>query len=114
VLNHVGYRWAAVAFILLIMVTAGCTTTAPVKIPGSIAPPPEIALAEGWWFARFQLQWPEEEPVNWHWDLLIAHKIIAPELEKARGISPPGSPGPGRSSVQLYFLCFRANSLSDF
>jgi hypothetical protein len=85
VLNHVGYRWAAVAFILLVMAIEGCTTTTLVKIPKSIAPPPEIASVEGWWFARFQLQWPEEEPVNWHWDLLIAHKIIAPELEKARG-----------------------------
>ena len=81
-LNHVGYRWAAVAFVLSAMAIAGCTTPASVKIPESIAPPPEIASAEGWWFARFQLQWPEEEPVKWHWDLLIAHKIIAPELEK--------------------------------
>lgn len=84
-LNHFGYRWAGVASIMLIMVTAGCTTTPSVKIPESIAPAPEIASAEGWWFARFQLQWPEEEPVNWHWDLLIAHKIIAPELEKSKG-----------------------------
>jgi hypothetical protein len=85
VLNDFGYRWVAVAFILLMMVTAGCTTTAAVKMPGPIAPPPEIASAEGWWFARFQLQWPEEESVSWHWDLLIAHKIIAPAMAQSKG-----------------------------
>ncbi len=84
-LNNFGYRWVAVAFVLLMMVTAGCTTTASVKIPEPLAPPPEIASAEGWWFARFQLQWPEDEPVSWQWDLLIAHKIIAPVMEQSKG-----------------------------
>jgi hypothetical protein len=85
VLNNFGYRWVAVAFILLLMVMEGCTMTASEKIPARIAPPPEIASSEGWWFARFQVQWPEEKPVNWHWDLLIAHKIIAPALEQFKG-----------------------------
>ncbi len=83
--NTFGCRGVALAFILLIMVTAGCTTTASVKIPEPIEPPPEIASTEGWWFARFPLQWPEEEPVNWHWDLLITHKIIAPAMEQSKG-----------------------------
>lgn len=77
-----GYRLRVVALILLTMVAAGCTASASGKLPGRIAPPPEIAACESWWFARFQLQWPEEQPVNWHWDLLIAHKIIAPALEQ--------------------------------
>jgi hypothetical protein len=85
VLKDFGYRWVAVAFILLMLTVAGCTTTASGKIPGLVAPPPEIASTEGWWFARFQLQWPEEAPVNWYWDLLIAHKIVAPALEQFKG-----------------------------
>jgi len=84
-LNNFGYRWAAVAFILLMMAMAGCATTAPGKLPELVAPPPEIASSEGWWYARFQLRWPEEKPVNWHWDLLIAHKIIAPALMQFKG-----------------------------
>ena len=83
--NEFGYRYVAAVFVLLIMVTASCTKTASFKIPEPIKPPPEIASTEGWWFARFQLQWPEEEPVNWHWDLLIAHKIIAPVLDQSKG-----------------------------
>jgi hypothetical protein len=75
------HRWTACAFGLLMMVMAGCTT-APVKPSGGGAPPPEIAASEGWWSARFRMQWPEEQPVNWQWDLLIADKIIAPVLEQ--------------------------------
>jgi hypothetical protein len=82
-LDNFGYRWAAIAFILLMMAITGCTTIASGKIPERVAPPPQIAASEGWWFARFQLSWPEEQPVNWHWDLLIAHKIIAPILEQS-------------------------------
>jgi hypothetical protein len=85
VLNVFACRWVRVAFIFLIMVIAGCTTTPAVKIPEPIAPPPEIASAEGWWFARFQMQWPNDKPVNWHWDLLIAHKIVAPVLDQSKG-----------------------------
>lgn len=83
-LTDFGYRWVRLAFIFLMTVIAGCTTTSSVKIPEPIMPPPEIAAAEGWWFARFQLQWPEEESANWHWDLLIAHRIIAPVLEQSK------------------------------
>jgi hypothetical protein len=85
VLNDLGYKWVAPVFVLLMMVVAGCTTTASGRIPEQAAPPPEITSAEGWWSARFQLQWPEGEPANWHWDLLIAHKIIAPTLEQFKG-----------------------------
>ena len=84
-LNDFGYKRVAVVCVLLMMVVAGCTMMASGKIPEQVAPPPEIASAEGWWYARFRLRWPEEEPVNWHWDLLIAHKIIAPTLDQFKG-----------------------------
>ena len=83
--NDLGYKRVAIVFVLLMMVVAGCSLTTSGRIPEQVAPPPEIASTEGWWFARFRLQWPEEEPVNWHWDLLIAHKIIAPTLEQFKG-----------------------------
>ena len=82
--NNFRDRWVAISLTLLITVTAGCTTTTSVITPEPMAPPPEIASAEGWWFARFQLQWPENQPVNWHWDLLIAHKIIAPAMGQSK------------------------------
>ena len=83
--KNFGYRLLSGLLIFLMMVIAGCATMGSAKSAEPIAPPPEIVSAEGWWFARFQLQWPEEEPVSWHWDLLIAHKIIAPVMEQSKG-----------------------------
>ena len=81
VLNNFGYRLISVLLILLMMVIAGCATTGPAKSPETIAPPPqEIASSNGWWFAQFRMHWPAEEQANWHLDLLIAHKVVAPAL----------------------------------
>jgi hypothetical protein len=81
VLNNFAYRLISVLLILLMMVIAGCATTGPAKSPQTITPPPqEIAASKAWWFAKFRLHWPVEEQANWHWDLLIAHKIVAPAL----------------------------------
>jgi hypothetical protein len=78
-----GYRLISVLAILLMMVIAGCATTGPAKSPEIIAPPPqEIAPSSGWWFARFRMHWPAEEQANWHLDLLIAHRIVAPALAR--------------------------------
>jgi len=83
VLNNFGYRLISVLLFLLMMVIAGCATTGPGKSPEMIAPPPEeIASSDGWWFAKFRMHWPAEDQANWHWDLLIAHKIVAPVLEQ--------------------------------
>jgi hypothetical protein len=80
-LNKCAYRLISVLLILLMMVIAGCATMGPAKSPETIAPPPqEIALSNGWWFAKFRLHWPAEEKANWHLDLLIAHEIVAPAL----------------------------------
>ena len=66
-----------------VMVMAGCAMTRPGELAGTIASPPEeIASSDGWWFARFRMQWPVGEAVNWHWDLLIAHRIVASVLEQ--------------------------------
>lgn len=71
--------WAA--FVVLVMVVLGCATTGPGKSTEMIKPPPaEIASSDGWWSARFHIQWPQEEEPAWHMDLFIAHKIVAPVL----------------------------------
>ena len=75
------YRMLWAAFVVLMMVVLGCATTGPGKSAETIEPPPaEIASSDGWWSARFHIQWPQEEEPAWHMDLLIAHKIIAPLL----------------------------------
>jgi hypothetical protein len=79
--KNFAHRLISVILILLMTVIAGCAATRPAKLTERIAPPPqEIASSSGWWSARFRIDWPAEEPVSWHLDLLVAHKIAAPAL----------------------------------
>lgn len=41
-------------------------------------------FAKGWWYIRFLIKWPENSEPSWHIDLLLAHKILFPVLEKFR------------------------------
>ena len=80
-LKKTSYRLVSVAIILSILAIAGCATTIERKALQTFEPPPaEIASSDGWWSARFRMQWPQEEEPSWHTDLLIAHKILAPVL----------------------------------
>ena len=82
-LKRIRYQWGLVAIVLSTLAIAGCATTIERKAARAIEPPPaEIASSDGWWSARFRMQWPEEEEPSWHTDLLIAHKIVAPVLSQ--------------------------------
>lgn len=39
---------------------------------------------EGWWYARFYIDWPDGEEVRWYMGTLIGGEVIAPTLEKYR------------------------------
>ena len=34
----------------------------------------------GWWYARFQMEWSENEDPKWYTDLILAHKVLAPVI----------------------------------
>ena len=61
----------------------GCTTLAPVG-NGSVATEQVEAEArtlpdgEGWWYARFHIDWPEGEAIRWYMGTLIGGEVIAP------------------------------------
>jgi hypothetical protein len=38
----------------------------------------------GWWYARFQMNWPEKPKPDLYLDTMLAHKIILPVLNKNR------------------------------
>jgi hypothetical protein len=38
----------------------------------------------GWWYARFQMNWPEKTRPNLYLDTILAHKIVLPVLNKNR------------------------------
>ena len=82
-LRKTSYRLVAAAIIFSMLAIAGCATIIEHKAVETMGPPPaEIASSDGWWYARFRMQWPQEEAPSWHTDLLIAHKIVAPVLLK--------------------------------
>ncbi len=37
-----------------------------------------------WWRCNFQIVWPADEEINWAMDLLLAHAVASPALEKHR------------------------------
>lgn len=39
----------------------------------------------GWWQAAFKINWPDKSEPLWYLDLMLAHKIIAPILDKYQG-----------------------------
>ena len=89
-LRKTSYRLVAVAIIFSMLAMAGCATTIERKTVKTIEPPPaEIASSDGWWYARFRMQWPQEEEPSWHTDLLMAHKGVAPVLLKYKGTAVP-------------------------
>ena len=71
------------AGILALFVLAGCGAHAPVTKPAVDTQILEDkAQIESWRYVRFRLNWPEDEDPAWYWDTLIAHRIVAPVLER--------------------------------
>ena len=65
----------------------GCTSLSPVTessnaqghdqtLPGAL---PE---GEGWWYARFHIDWPEDEETRWYMGTLIGGEVIAPIFDE--------------------------------
>ena len=68
------------------------------------APRTQPPVAEsGWWYARFRVAWPENADPSWHLDLLIAHLIVQPSLERHRPeihrIGPQPAEGAGAAGA---------------
>jgi hypothetical protein len=61
----------------------GCASLAPVVEDSADTQQPQadtVALPEGdgWWYARFHIDWPEGEPTRWYVGTLIGGEVIAP------------------------------------
>lgn len=67
-----------------LLAMAGCVTprqpaVTPVDRPSTGAPGNDT---NRWWQIRFVFDWPERSIPAWHLDLLVAHRVVAPVLEK--------------------------------
>ena len=61
----------------------GCATLAPVVEDGAATAQAEAEAGplpggEGWWYARFHINWPEGEEARWYLGTLIGGEVIAP------------------------------------
>ena len=57
---------------------AGDDTTADVVAASADALPE----GEGWWYARFHIDWPEDSSIRWHMGTLIGGEVIAPVFDE--------------------------------
>lgn len=73
--------------IIVVLALCGCASlardeigttdsTAAQPLPGSL---PD---GEGWWYARFHIDWPEGEPARWYMGTLIGGEVIAPVFDE--------------------------------
>lgn len=73
--------FAAEGFVILAV--SGCSSTGTMKFIG-----PEAAAREytvnAWWYASFKVNWPQDEEPSLDTDLLIAHRVVAPVLDRYR------------------------------
>ena len=72
------------AVLVAVLMVGGCTSLGQVKIKKPEPLTPEILASEktGWWSARFRINWPPDTKASWQVDLLLAHQVILPVLER--------------------------------
>ncbi len=63
---------------LLFLVLCSCAVSPRTQIGKPAAP--VTAAVKGWWYARFQIQWPEDSKPSWYIDAAIADQVIKPAL----------------------------------
>ncbi len=71
--------------ILLSILLVGCTAhREPVQLrsTGPVSPGSKSMENTYWWRCNFQIVWPDDEEINWAMDLLLAHAVAFPALEK--------------------------------
>jgi len=72
---------------LVVFALCGCTALAPVvndsvTAPETAAEPDSLPEGEGWWYARFRIDWPEGESTRWYMGTLIGGEVIAPIFDE--------------------------------
>jgi hypothetical protein len=74
-----------VVLVIITLLCVGCASISdktPTSSPHQITHPKEAP--NGWWAARFKMNWPEGAEPLWYMDLLLAHRVISPVLHQFR------------------------------
>jgi hypothetical protein len=63
-----------------------CASQQPEVSDDKIMPPPQSVNTGNedlyWWYARFQMDWPDDEEPRFSNDLIFAHEVVAPLLDR--------------------------------
>lgn len=81
-LNRLGALLLVLAMASL--ASTGCTgmrRNAPPPSPPGLAMP-SVGGNQSWWVCRFRMDWPEDAPADMTVDLLLAHAVVKPTLER--------------------------------
>lgn len=75
--------WTLVVGLAMLGAT-GCAGLEPNGTPPSSPgfATPTVKGGESWWVYRFRIDWPEGEPADWAVDLLLAHAVVKPNLDR--------------------------------
>ncbi len=80
------YSVAVALAVGVLLLAGGCASVTPVAAPQPLGESesdgPE--RSKGWWYARFQMYWPEDAEPAWHLDAILAHRVVRPVLRQYR------------------------------
>lgn len=75
-------NWLVVSFFSLV-VMIGCSSLGPFQTREIRPLQPEfLPSGNGWWYARFRMNWPPNADPVWYMDLYLAHQVILPLLQE--------------------------------
>lgn len=82
-LRHTRKGFGRYVFIgVVAAILAGCASGPTPPAVAVLRPAPAPSADSAWWYARFRVEWPEDADPAWHTDLLIAHRVVKPVLER--------------------------------
>jgi len=68
---------------LVILALTGCASIRGMK-PGVTEAEAQKSMLIAWWYASFRINWPPDEEPALYTDLLIAHRVLSPVLDRYR------------------------------
>jgi len=74
----------AAAILMSTLMQAGCASWGPAVADTVWSQKKPDDSKYGWWYARFQINWPEKTRPSLYLDTMLAHKIVLPVLNKNR------------------------------
>jgi len=71
-------------FLMAALLISGCAVHQPKEHNSTKNSSPVVAANYGWWYAAFRFEWPADSAPLWHRDVMVAHRIILPVLNRYR------------------------------